>query len=242
MFCVNFDTSLVFHSVGHLIFNQNDRIMIQKILGETQVGVYSVAYMLISVLVIIYGALNIAWIPFYFEYKRKNCLLEINQHSKRYINLFLVITLGFLCLSPEVFKLLAPSEYWSGITLIPIFVLSTWFAFLYLFPVNHEFFYKKTKLIPVMTLTAAGTNIIFNLFLIPRYGILGAALGTLIAHIAVFVLHDIVARFVVQNYEYSFNIYILPTVITLIACVSFYFLREYIYTFFNCIYSICNTT
>jgi len=228
-FCLTLVLPLLFHTLGQIVFSQSDRVMLQKMRSSEELGIYSVVYTLCNVLVIIYGALNTSWIPFYFDYKKAGDIESIRFRSKRYIKLFTVVTLGFLCLSPEVFKLLAPETYWPGITIIPIFVLSFWFGYIYLFPVNHEFYYKKTKLIPVMTLIAAVINIVINALLIPKYGIMGAVIGTAVAHIAVFVLHELAARFIVKNFEYSVGFYILPTLITIAGCAGFYLLKDIIW-------------
>jgi O-antigen/teichoic acid export membrane protein len=226
-FCITLVFPLLFHTLGQIIFTQSDRIMLQKMRSSEELGVYSIVYTLCNVLVVIYGALNTAWLPFYFDYKKAGEYKTIQLRSQRYVNLFCVISLGFLCLSPEVFKLLAPETYWSGIKIIPIFVLAFWFNFVYLFPVNHEFYYKQTKLIPIMTVIAAVINVFMNMLFIPKYGIMGAAIGTLIAHTVSFVLHEIAARFIVKNFEYKPAFYAIPTLLVLSGCISFFLLRNY---------------
>lgn len=224
-FCLTLTLPLILHGIGHLVFAQSDRIMLQKIVGEKILGIYSVTYTLCSVLTIIYGALNSAWLPFYYDLKKENKNEEIRFHSKQYIKFFTLISIGFILLSYDVFKIMAPSSYNEGLKIIPFFVVSHFFNFLYLFPVNFEFFHEKTKLIPIGTLCAAGINIVANYLLIPILGIIGAALGTLIAHVLLFLFHHVMACFFVKKeYEYRNTIFMLPwTIILLIICVFLYF-------------------
>ena len=182
-FCLGLTLPLIIHGIGHLIFSQSDRIMLQKMKGDDVLGVYSVAFSLCSVLTIIYGALNTAWIPFYYDLKKQDNKEQILSHSKRYIKFYTIISLGFVLLAYDVYKIMAPEEYSDGMKIIPFFVLANFFSFLYLFPVNFEFFNRKTKIIPIATFSAAVLNIFINWALIPPLGITGAAIGTLLAHI-----------------------------------------------------------
>ena len=223
-YCIIFILPLVIHGIGHLIFGQTDRIMLQRMKGEDVLGIYSVSFSLCSILTIIYGALNTAWLPFYYDFKKKNEIFEILRHSKRYIKFFSIITIGFVLLAQDIFKIMAPESYFEGIKNIPLFTMANYFSFLYLFPVNFEFFYSKTNLIPIATFSAAVINILINLLLIPKYGLLGAALGTLFAHIILFLFHELVSRFVIkENYDYkNMLLFLFPSVIVLGFCLIIY--------------------
>lgn len=224
-FCLTLTLPLILHGIGHLVFTQCDRIMLQKMVGEEVLGIYSVSFSLCSVLNIICMALNSAWLPFYYDMKKVNRTEEIVSHSKRYILFFAIISLGFILLSYDVFRLMAPSSYNEGLKIIPFFVCSHFFNFLYLFPVNFEFYHEKTKLIPIGTLFAAGINIFINYLLIPRFGIIGAAAGTLIAHMLLFFFHQIMSCFFVKkDYEYNnFLIFFFWMLVIMIVCIFLYF-------------------
>ncbi len=224
-FCLLLTLPLIVHGIGHLIFSQSDRIMLQKMQGEASLGIYSVAFSLCSVLSIIYNATNVAWLPFYLDYKEQDNTVEILSHSKRYIQFFMLLSIGFILLSYDVYKIMAPAEYYDGMKIIPLFVLANFFSFTYLFPVNFEFFKKKTQLIPIATFAAAVINIGINWLLIPRYGILGAAIGTLVAHILLYVFHQIMAYRIGKNeYEYrNIKMFLVPSFIMTVICAAFFF-------------------
>lgn len=225
-YCFSLTLPLLFHGLGGVIFSQSDRIMLQKMIGVEELGVYTVTYLLCNILNVIYGALNITWVPFYYDYKKQNNNEIILRRSFNYLNLFTIITLGFLCLSPEVFKFLAPKAYWSGIKTIPLLALSFFFNFLYLFPVNFEFYNEKVKLIPIATIMAAAVNIMINFILIPIYGIIGAALGTLISNIFNFIFHYFIAKKIMTEFEYPNTFFTRNTLIIIISCIVFYLLQE----------------
>ena len=76
-YCLLLTLPLIIHSVGHLIFAQSDRIMLQRMIDDRTLGVYSVSQSLCAVLSIIYGALNVSWVPFYYDLKKQNNIEEI---------------------------------------------------------------------------------------------------------------------------------------------------------------------
>lgn len=224
-FCLSLTLPLIVHGAGHLIFSQSDRIMLQKMHGESLLGVYSVSFSLCSVLTIIYGALNVAWVPFYMDFKKLGRTEEILSHSRRYIQFYTLTSIGFIMLAYDVFRLMAPPEYYGGMRILPLFVLSHFFGFVYLFPVNFEFYKRKTTLIPVATIAAALINIGINWLLIPGYGILGAAAGTLVAHILLYLFHEAMARKIGgEEYEYRRSLmFLIPALVLATVCALLFF-------------------
>lgn len=219
-FCLIFSLPMVIHTLGHLIFSQSDRIMLQKMQDEAVVGIYGITYTLCNILNILVDSINVSWVPFYYDFKRKNDEKTILLHSKRYIKLISLVFIGFHLLSYDVFKLLAPEVYWEGMTIIPLFVISFFFTFLYLFPVNYEFYNCKTKIIPVITFSVAIVNIIINYMLIPKYGFIGAAIGTTIAHVFLFIFHQLVAKLLIKkDYEYKMSNFLLWIFIVVLATI-----------------------
>lgn len=203
-FCIKFSSPLIVHAVASLIFSQSDRIMLNKMQGGESLGIYSVAFNLSNVITIIMVALCTSWTPFYYDYKKNNDNASVVAHGKRLIKLYTIVALGFILLSYDVFKLMAPVTYWNGMKLLPFFVVANYFHFMYGLPANCEFFSARTKLIPVGTVGAAVINVFINWLLIPRYGIIGAAIGTVTAFVMLFIFHECMARFVVKtDYEWK---------------------------------------
>jgi O-antigen/teichoic acid export membrane protein len=222
-FCLSLTLPLILHGAGSLVLSQSDRIMLQKINGESEAGVYSFAYSIALVISILRMSFNTTWVPFYYEYKKNNQKDLLLIRAKNYIDVFSVLTMGFILMAPEVYRIMAPQEYWSGISLIPLIALAYYFDFLYSFPANYEFYNAKTKLISMGTLGAAIINIICNFAFIPVYAGLGAAIATLIAFVFMFIFHEIIARFIIKNYDYNFMMYLKGLIPVIIVSVLYYF-------------------
>ena len=125
---------------------------------------------------------------------------------------------------------MADQSYWSGINIIPILVFAVYFTFMYQFPVNFEFFHKKTNIVAIGTVSAAILNIILNSIMIPSWGMYGAAIATSVSYGGLFIMHYVIVTHL-KKYSYHLNVKIfLPSLI--IVCffaVIFYCLKNHWY-------------
>lgn len=229
-FCLSFSLPLILHSACGIIFTQSDRVMLKKMIGESETGIYSVAYSLAMVINIIWMSFNSVWVTYYYDYKKLNDKENIKNKSNNYMLVFSVLTMGFMLLAPEVYKILAPEEYWSGINYIPLIALAYFFNFLYSFPANYEFYVEKTKVIAFGTMTVSFVNIVLNLLLIPKCKGMGAALATLISILFSFLIQEFNVRFVLKakDFDYSPLLYIKGLVPVVITAVLYYVAMDFV--------------
>lgn len=227
-FCLPICLPLIFHGLSQIILSQSDRIMLQKSLDSSAVGIYSLIYSVAQILSIIWGALNNTWIPFYYDDVKTGRIAEIQKRSKNYLFLFTILTIGFICVSPEVVKVFAGKDFWSGIPLLPILALGMFFMFLYSFPVNFQFYNKKTSTIALGTTASALLNIVLNFLFISKYGILGAAIATAISYIALFVFHQTVSLHLQTSipYHYPTRFFLKYMLAVIFSVVLFYVVEE----------------
>lgn len=219
---------IVFHSLAQNILTQSDRVMMQYInILNSEIGIYSLFYNFTGVMGTILNALNITWCPFYYDDVNERNWKKLNIKCKNYIELYTVLTIGFLLLSREVSYILANKEFWTGINIIPILTLAVYFTFMYQFPVNFEFFFRKTRIIAIGTIGAAGLNILLNLILIPFGGIYGASAATALSYGVLFILHYWIATHMKeQSYHLQAKIFSLPLLCVVGTMVLFYLLAD----------------
>ena len=203
---------LIFHGLGNQILNQLDRVMIDKFMTKTDVALYSFGYSLGLIIQVVLMALNTAWIPWYFEAKKKD-MLGLNKVIQSYLVVGLYLTLGYLSIFPEVTMIMGRLDYGSSKLFIPMIVLSYFFSFLYTFPVNIQFYQANTKFIPIGTVFAAVVNFIANWVLIPRMGIMGAAVATVLSYLALLVLHHMVTKRLYDYKDVSVRQYVILSMI-----------------------------
>ena len=217
----------VFHLLAHIVLNQSDRVMLQRMVSNSAAGIYALAYTFSTVLNSVWHALNNSWVPFYYEYTKNNQIAEMKQHAKNYIELFTVVAIGFILLSREVFHLYAKQEFWPGTDLIPLFSVGYYFVFLYSFPVNYEFYNKKTRTIALGTSSAALVNIVLNYLMIGWWGIIGAVIATTVSHALQFIFHLVCAKRINPG-EFPFSIadFIPGFIAVIVTCCVYWITKD----------------
>ena len=83
---------------------------------------------------------------------------------------------------------------------------SYYLNFLCTFPVNYEYYYKKTKAVAVVTVGTSLLNLGLNYILIGAMGVSGAALATAISHGVQFTCHYVYTRYWMKKGDYPFGI------------------------------------
>ena len=227
-YAVSYGLPVVLHILSHDALNQSNKIMLQNLgYAGSALGVYSFYQSLVTVLSTLCMALNSSWIPFYYDFLTEGNKEVLKKKTNNYMELFTVLTVGFVLLSREVSYLFATEEFWSGINVIPLLVLPIYLMFMYQFPVNFEYYCKKTKMIPIGTICSGLANIALNYFLIPKYGFYGSSIATIISYCVLFIIHYIIS---INIKEKEFNLtikdYLPGLLMVLLSVVCFYILSD----------------
>ncbi len=218
---------VVFYSLSDLLLGQCDRVMLQWMMNESMVGQYSLAYNFGGIMFTIFVALNNSWTPFFFDDMKQGRQDHLRNQAKNFLELFTVLCCGFILLATEVYHIFASREFWAGTMLIPIFVSSYYLNFLCTFPINYEYYHKKTKVVAVLTVGSALLNLGLNYVLIRIWGPAGAALATALSHGCQFVGHYVYVRFILKKGDYPFGITLwVKYVLAFFAMVGFIYLTQ----------------
>lgn len=203
-FCLPLALPMVFYSLSDLLLGHSDLVMLRSIAGDGSAGVYSLAYLFGSAMFTIFTGLNNSWTPFFFEDMKRG--QDVQVQAKNFLELFTVLSMGFVLLEREVYHIFARKDYWEGTVLIPLFTACYYLNFLCTFPINFEYFYKKTKVVAAVTVTSSLINVGLNYVFILRYGMIGAAVATLLSRIFQYSVHYIYCRYVLGKKSYPFGI------------------------------------
>jgi len=208
-FCVALAIPAVFHNLSDLVLGQSDQVMLQQLLGDAVVGHYALAWTFGNFLFIIFGALNRTWCPFFFEEMKEGKRDAMMDKTRNFLELFTILACGFILLTPEVYHVYASREYWSSTMVIPLFVASYYINFLCTFPVNFEYYHKKTKVVAAVTIFSSLLNVAMNYVLIRAIGMVGAALATAASHGVQLLLHHLYCRKLGQgSYPFPVSIWV----------------------------------
>lgn len=230
LFGVSVGSPIIFHELARSVLTQSDRVMMERMnISDSDIGVYSLFYAMCSALNFVLIALNNSWCPFYYDDLEKNNIDSINNKTQNYIELFTVLAIGFVLISREIGYVMGDKSFYSGINIVPILVLSIYFIFMYLFPVNFEIYHKKTVIVSIGSILAAIINIILNYYLIPEFNYFGAAIATMLSYFMLFCFHFFCANFVIKKkYNIQLRSFVISGSLLIVFCILFYVLKDFI--------------
>jgi len=176
-----------------------DKLIVKSFLPLSSVGLYTLGYKFGFVMSVLVVSINRAWLPNYYELMNQTVSSRAYE-VKRMFSLWVTI-LGAICIlasvwSDEVVRLMTAPAFYPSAAVVPPILLAFFFHGIYHFMVGPLFYFKRTVLLPVITVAGAAVNIGLNFLLIPRYGIQGAAGAAL----ASFILLAILAYFAGRMY------------------------------------------
>ena len=178
--------------VAFLIYTQIDKIMINYYLGEKEVGIYTVGVQLSSILAILIGPIQNSIFPKMIELYKKDYKKYYNffLNSNTIITqLYLVLTILSIIVVKYTFKYVYSPEYNPVINVYSILAVSIFIKANGSLQTSHMTIKNITQKSFYKTLISLILNIILNGILIPKYGINGAAIATLITQfMALFVI------------------------------------------------------
>lgn len=184
-----FSVPLIPHFLALMILNLSDRIMIERLCGETEAAFYSVAYSAGSVLLIINSSILGSFIPYTYQSIKSNNVQNIKKKASLLLMIVGGLNILLILMAPEAISLLAPDDYMEAIYVIPPVALSNVFLFLFNLFANIEYYYEQTKQIAVVSVVCALINVVLNYICIPHYGFIAAGYTTLFCYILYSILH-----------------------------------------------------
>ena len=178
---LSFSLPLVPSSLCIVVSLNADRLMIKEILNIEAVAIYGVAARVASVVLMLLIGFQSALTPLiYRNYKRKNTPLEILKLLYIYLALTVCSILFLSLFSEPIINLVAGEEYMLATTVIPTLALAAFISSMYLFFPGLSL-YKKTAIIAKISIISALLNLPLNYIFIQIFGIVGAAMSTLIS-------------------------------------------------------------
>jgi O-antigen/teichoic acid export membrane protein len=193
---IAFGTPLVPHRASHWALNASDRMVLDRFVSLSAIGLYSVAYRVSFVVAVVYQALDQAVLPSFSRAgKSADALRQIPRLAT--YNALVTITLGIsaILVGDDLVKLLLPDSYARATYLMPWIILGMIFLGLYYIPLKSlTLIAGKTRIVPVATLIAGLANVGLNLLLVPKIGVIAAAVDTAIGYFVLAVLVTVLAQ------------------------------------------------
>lgn len=176
---------IIISGVAISIYMRIDQIMIQSMLGSKEVGLFSVAFTLVSLWSIIPTIICSSFMPLISKYKSNNERIYILAISR--VLRFLLITSIFISIvvaiwSHAIISLMYGIEYVDAGAVLKILIFTIIPVFLGLGQGLWIFNEKKSSLYLKQTVVGLLFSIPLNFILIKYYGIQGAAISAVISN------------------------------------------------------------
>jgi O-antigen/teichoic acid export membrane protein len=181
-FSLQLSIPLIGYQFAAQILNVSDRIMIDKMVSTSAVGIYGTLYSVSSISLLVWNAINASFVPYLFQNIEKK-EHKIKEISYGLLEAYAAIAVVLTFLAPEIVRILATEEYFEAIYIMPPISAGIFFTSVAHMYSNILVYYKKTKYVMYGSLIAAVLNIILNAIFIPIYGYMAAAYTTLFGYI-----------------------------------------------------------
>jgi O-antigen/teichoic acid export membrane protein len=172
-------------SVASYILLASDRYVLQQFSTLEAVAIYSFAYKIATTLdVAVTRPFAMDWAPRRFKIATA---ADAPRKYAQALVLYAFVAIGFALVvaaaTPAVYAWLVPPLYQAGMAVVPI-ILVAYIIYGLSYPLNVGIMLKdRTSALPLVSWLAAAVCLGLNLWLIPRYGMVGAAWATVLAYI-----------------------------------------------------------
>lgn len=206
-FALLFNIPLIPHYLSMTVLQQADRIMISRMVGSDKAAIYSVAYSISTLMILVSNAINASFVPYTYQALKEKRYSSIEKNANSLVILVGGIALLVMAFGPEVIKVFATSQYYEAKWIIPPVAASVYFMFLYPLFSNIEFYFEENKYVIVASVIGAIANIAFNWIFIPIFGYIVAGYTTLVCYMIFSGAHYLFMNKVIRKHIRGVNIY-----------------------------------
>lgn len=175
---------LIFSDLVVVLYMSTDKIMLKQMISDEAVGTYSAALRFSEVWYFLGPMVAASLFPAIMNAKKRDAGLY-QRRLQNYYNLMVVAALGITIpvalLGPWALEMLFGAEYADAGGVLVIHIWTLVFIFLGVASSKHLVAENQQRMELIRTLIGAVVNITLNFIMIPRYGVIGAAIATLIS-------------------------------------------------------------
>lgn len=222
-YMINYGLPLIPANLSAVLLMEFDRIMINSYQGPSQSGIYSFAYNISMLLLVLSNALQYAFMPEFFKLMNEGKIDRVKESYRFITSLVSCGAIGLILFGTTIGALLGTESYHGSLVMIPIIVLGQYFlSFVPLYKQGISL-RKKTIYSSITILSAGALNVVLNAIYIPQYGATAGAITTVVSYIFQFLLVYIIVKFILK--VDLLELYkLLPGMFAVIAAIVFYFL------------------
>lgn len=188
---LKFGLPLIFSGLSMTLLNISDRFLIKFLASEEALGLYELGYRVAGILnMFMIMPLSLTLLPVAYKVYKQPGDKDYYRKIMTYATYLLVWgALALSIFSKEIIELFAGSgSYLPSYEVVPVILFAYVFSGMSMISSIGMYLTSKTTYIAIITIVSAAINIFLNYLFIPAYGIMGAAVNTLIAFLVLYFL------------------------------------------------------
>lgn len=212
---LKFSLPIVPSAFASMAMQSIDRLVLERYVDLSHIGIYSVGVALGSALLILVRGFFYAIEPVIYEaFKKEDFNRKIVLIKDKF--LFLVLLLGCILIifCKEIITLMVSTRFYEAYKIIPVYVVSCIFSAAQVLITTTIFAINKTVYQPFLVGIALVINLTVNIILIPVVGIVGAATASAISCWSLYVMSAYITK---KHTGIKWGI-VKDTLITLLFC------------------------
>lgn len=179
---------LMLSAAAGYIYMRVDQVMVGQIMGDEALGIYSAGVKISEVFYFIPGVICGSLFTAIVNARKTSAKTYFSRLKKLYILLFalaILVAVPISLLSKPIISLVFGAEYLGSALVLRLYIWSTLGLFVGSGVGNQLMAENRTKTIFWLNFFAMLLNVALNIYLIPRLGLAGAALATLISYLLI---------------------------------------------------------
>ncbi|MCK9424580.1 MAG: oligosaccharide flippase family protein [Ignavibacteriaceae bacterium] len=184
-----------------LVLNFSDKFFLEKYGNFKDLAVYNLGFALAGIIPMMFMTFQNIWLPHFF--KEKN--LQVNKEKTFgviikialfffFISLLIILAFKFLL----VFQII-DMKYSKVLYLLPILLLTQIFSAITPLYSNYIVFFEKTFIALFIGVPLAVASIVLNLWLIPKYGLYGAAFSSFLINFGYLIAYYFIVTHLIKK-------------------------------------------
>lgn len=222
---LKFGIPLIFSALSMTLLNISDRFLIKFLANEEALGLYELGYRVAGILNMFFiMPLSLTLLPIAYKIYNQPGDKEYYKKIMTYVTFLLMWGGLFLAVySKEIISLFTLSDsFIPAYEVVPVILLSYVFFGMSMISSLGMYLAGQTIYVAVITVISAAVNIGLNFLLIPVYGIMGAAINTLLAFIFLYLLSLIISNHYYKIYFENVKLISLLTIGTALFLITYF--------------------
>lgn len=192
---LRFGLPMIPNGIAYLVVEISDRYLMLHLLDKEKVGEYSANYKFGTLMLLLVMAFRTAWQPFFLKVADQSDAKKIYSRVMTYyiLGASFIVLLGSLLIEYVVRipitreTTILGRSYWGGLQIIPVILFSYMLYGIYINLMVGIYINRKSEWMALFTGLAAVVNIGSNFYLMPHYGLMGAAFATFLAYLVMMI-------------------------------------------------------